>query len=401
LREGFIVPGRKVYRNSVGRRKKKTAKALHILLIVLLLAVLVYLGYIIAGPLFRFFKQSEEIDPQGFVPPQTITETVTTPVTKIQDNTDTQTGGTVLEPVAGKALTALTLPSAALDSAQILSGYVSEALNNGYTAVVVPLKQKGGALTYKTTAEMAVSAGIVKGTMTAAEIAAVIKESGLTPIASLNLLEDNTSFSNYRGVYKFASDSSRWYDNAVNKGGKPWISPFDKDAQEYLRFLADEVSAAGFADVIFGGLVFPPFRNSDLGYIGTSVSSPDRYNALINIWDIVSAAVTANGGTPMLEMSADSVANGTAEVCKPDKLGDITAVIKYDAAAFPTTLVIGTNETVLSDMNVPDRVIYVLGICQTKVGGMTICPYITGLNADDAAAVIDDIVELGYENYIV
>jgi hypothetical protein len=395
------VAGRKVYRTKNGKRKQNTAKAFHAILIILLLAVLVYLGYILAGPLFRFLNQSTEITPQGWTPP-VVSDSFTAPsVTKLQDNTDTQTGGTVLEPVENKALTGYAIPVSALSSKETLAGFAADAQNSGFTAVVVPLKLKGGEVTYLTQAEMAISANIVTGTMTAKEIADTITEAGLTPICTINLLEDNTSFTGYRGVYKFASDNSRWYDNNPANGGKSWISPFDNDAKEYLKTISSEVSSAGFKNVIFDGLVFPPFRNSDLGYIGSIVSSPDRYKALIAIWESVSAAVTDNGATPMLMIPAETAAADTAEILHPNLLEDTLTVIKYDASAFPTTIVINGNETILAEMTAPERVRFILGLCRGKTSGMTIIPYITGSTPEEVSEAVDTAVEMGYSSYIV
>jgi hypothetical protein len=393
------VAGRKVYRTKTGRRKQNTAKAFQALFIIVLLAVLVYLGYILAGPLFRFINRSEELTPQGWTPPVT-TETPAA-VTKLQDNTDTQTGGTVLEPVETKTLTGYTLPETALLSKEALSGFITDAQSSGFTAAIVPLKLKGGEVTYKTEAEMAVSAGVVTGTMTAKEIADTISEAGLIPVCIINLLEDNSPFTNYRGVYKFASDDARWYDNNPARGGKPWISPFDNDAKEYLKSLAAEVSAAGFKDVIFDGLVFPPFRNSDLGYIGSSVSSPDRYKALISLLEIVSDAVRDNGSTPMLMISADSAAAKTAEILHPGELGDIQTVIKYNVSEFPTTIVVGGSETILTDMNFAERFAFITELAGDNTGEMTIIPYITGATPEIVSEAVDTAVEIGFSSYFV
>jgi hypothetical protein len=393
------VAGRKVYRPKNGKRKQNTARVFHALFIIILLAVLVYLGYILAGPLFRFLNRSAEITPQGWTPPAA-SETYPT-VTKLQDNTDTQTGGTVLEPAETKTLTGYTLPVTALVSKDTLKGFITDAQNSGFTAAIVPLKLAGGEVTYKTEAEMAVSAGVVTGTMTAKEIADTISDAGLIPIGIINLLEDNTAFTNYRGVYKFASDNARWYDNNPSNGGKPWISPFDNDAKDYLKTLSEEVSAAGFKDIIFDGLVFPPYRNSDLGYIGSSVSSPDRYKALISLWDSVSAIARDNGATPMLMVSAESAAGKTAEVLHPELLGDIDTVIKYDAAAFPTTIVVGGNETILTDMTFSDRFAFILELCRKNSGEMTIIPYITNATPEVISEAVDSAVGIGINSYFV
>ncbi|MDR0944235.1 MAG: putative glycoside hydrolase [Ruminococcus sp.] len=393
------MAGRKVYRTRTGRRKQNTAKAFQILVILLLLAALVYLGYILAGPLFKFLNRSDDIKPEGWTPPVS-SEVSTAPITKIQDN-PSETGGTVFEPTINKSVTGFTLPISSLASKSSLEDAVDDAKANGYTAVVIPLKLPGGALTYKTEAEMAVSTGIVTGTLTASEIAETIIASEMTPVCSINLLEDNTPFANYRGVYKFESDNSRWYDNSPSNGGKPWISPFDTDAQEYLKTIATEAASAGFTEIIFDGLVFPPFRNSDLNYIGTKVKDPARYEALLNVWDIVSNAVTENGGTPFLMMSADSVAQGTAEVLHPDRLGETAAVIKIDVASFPTTIVVNGTETILTDMDVNTRVRFILDICKDKTGSMPIYPYIAGLTQSDVSTAVDTVVEMGYSSYFV
>jgi hypothetical protein len=393
------VAGRKVYRTRAGRRKQNTVKAFQILVIVLLLAALVYLGYILAGPLFKFLNRSDDIQPQGWTPP--VSSEVTAPVTKIQDNLGSETGGTIFEPPVNKSLTGFTLPVSALSSKSALENAVSDAKANGYTGVVVPLKLPGGALTYKTEAEMAVSAGIVTGSLTASEIADVIIANEMTPVCSINLLEDNTSFTNYRGVYKFESDNSRWLDNSPANGGKPWISPFDEDAKEYLKTIATEAASAGFTDVIFDGLVFPPFRNSDLNYVGSKVSSPTRYEALLDIWEIVSTAVSDNNGTPFLEMPAERIAEGTAEILHPDRLGGTVAVIKYDASSFPTTIVVNGTETILSDMDVTTRVSFIFGLCKDKIGDMPLYPYITGLTQSDISTAVDTVVNMGYSSYFV
>jgi hypothetical protein len=393
------VAGRKVFRTKAGRRKQNTAKAFQILVILLLLAALVYLGYILAGPLFKFLNRDNDIKPQGWTPP--VSSESTAPVTKIQDNIGSETGGTVFEPPINKSVTGFSLPVSALASKTALADAVADAKANGYTAVVIPLKLPGGALTYKTEAEMAVSAGIVTGTLTASDIAGTIVAAEMTPICSINLLEDNTNFTNYRGVYKFESDNSRWLDNSPANGGKPWISPFDTDAQDYLKTIAAEAASAGFTDVIFDGLVFPPFRNSDLNYVGSKVLSPTRYEALLSVWDIVSEAVSENGGKPVLMMSADAVAQGTAEVLHPDRLGETAAVIKIDVATFPTTIVVNGTETVLTDMDINTRVRFILDICRDKTGSMPVYPYITGLTQSDISTAVDTVVDMGYSSYFV
>jgi hypothetical protein len=63
--------------------------------------------------------------------------------------------------------------------------------------------------------------------------------------------------------------------------------------------------------------------------------------------------------------------------------------------------VIGSDEKILTDMDPATRVSFVMGLCRDKVGTMTVCPYITGLTADEEATAVDAVVKMGYDSYIV
>jgi hypothetical protein len=395
------MAGRRVYRYTSGERKRRGKKAAKIALTVLVLAVLAFVGYSLAGPLWDFFGGlNTPAETLPWTPP--VTE-LTAPVTKI-DGDSSETGGTMIKPIEqSEKMTAITIPAEALLSKETLVDNIDSALTTGYTAAVIPLKIKGGALLYKSNAEMAVSAGIVTAPLTAKEIADAVKAAGMTPVCSINLLEDNTRFTNYRGTYKFESDNSRWLDNRLESGGKPWISPFDADAVEYLRFISDEVSKAGFERIIFTGLVFPAFRSSDLNYIGEIVKDPNRADALINVWSTVSTAAKANGAEVYLEMSAAGIALGTEEAFIPSKLGESGIVLLYDEATLPKTLIEGGRDLILSEMTAGERVTVILGLCRDKSDGMELIPRLTGLapNTESYTDALTAIIQMGFDSYIV
>jgi hypothetical protein len=138
-----------------------------------------------------------------------------------------------------------------------------------------------------------------------------------------------------------------------------------------------------------------------LGYIGISVSSPDRYKALIDVWDMVSKTVSDNGSTPMLMLSAESVVAGTAEILHPDLLGEIDAVIQYNTSSFPPAIIINGNETILTDMTPEARIRFMLEKCREKTGDMTLYPYFTGSMAAEISDAVDIAVEIGYNSYFV
>jgi hypothetical protein len=395
------MAGRRVYRFTSGEKKRRGKKIAKAVLAVFALAVLAFVGYSLAGPLFSYLGGlGAPADTQPWTPPET---EITAPVTKI-DGDSSETGGTMIKPnETPEKMIAITLPEDALLSKTALSDNLENALTTGFSAAVVPLKTKGGTLLYKSSAEMAVSAGIVTANLTAKEIADTVKEAGMTPVASINLLEDNTNFTGYRGVYKFASDNSRWLDNNVANGGKPWISPFDADAQEYLRFISDEVSKAGFEKIIFTGLVFPAFRNSDLNYIGDIVKDQNRSEVLIKLFETVAAAAETNGAEVFLEVSAAGVALSTEEAFIPARLGDSGIVLRYDEATLPKTIIENGRDVVLSDMTSGERVTLIMTLCREKSGGLALVPRITGLdpNTEGYADALTALIQMGFESYIV
>jgi hypothetical protein len=396
------MAGRRVYRYSSGEKKKRGKRVLKVLLAVLILAVLVFVGYSVAGPLMNYLGNLRQpAETQPWTPPDTAAETVS--VTKI-DGDSSETGGTAVEPnKTSERMTAMTLPPEALLSKTALTDNLNSAMTAGFTAVIVPLKTEGGSLLYKSTAEMAVSAGIVTAPMTAKEISDAVKEMGMTPVCSINLLEDNTNFTDYRGVYKFASDNSRWLDNRLDAGGKPWISPFDSDATEYLRYISDEVTKGGFEKVIFTGLVFPPFRTSDLNYVGDIVKNPNRSDTLVKLFETVAKAAEQNGAKVSLEVSAAGAALGTEEAFIPERLGEASVVLRYDEAELPKTIVENGRELVLSDMTAEARVEAIMTICREKANGLPLIPYLYGLdpNTESYAGSLTAILQMGFESYIV
>jgi hypothetical protein len=395
------MAGRRVYRYTSGEKKRRGKKAAKAALAVFAFAVLAFVGYSLAGPLFSYLGGLNEpavTDP--WTPPVSETTAI---VTKI-DGDSSETGGTMIKPnETPEKMTAITIPADALLTKTALTDDIESALTTGFSTAVIPLKVKGGALLYKSSAEMAVSAGIVTSNLTAKEIADTVKAAGMTPVASVNLLEDNTNFTGYRGVYKFASDDSRWLDNSPTSGGKPWISPFDADALEYLRFISDEITEAGFEKIIFTGLVFPTFRNSDLNYIGDIVKSPNRSEQLIKVFETVAAAAEANGAEVYLEVSAAGAALGTAEEFIPERLGDSGVVLRYDEAELPKTIIENGQDVVLSDMTSGGRVSLIMSLCREKSGGAVLIPRITGLDSNTEAYTdaLTALIQMGFESYIV
>ena len=280
--------GRKVYRTNSYEKKKRLKRALRVLLGLIVIAALVFVGYSVGKPILNYLnKENENTDnvKEPWTPPAVTSEVAGTSDTN-EDSTEVtaESSETVTsnEIINSTGLTAYMLSEDALSDPSQFSALLDQVKADGYTAVSVTLKAKGGKIYYSTASTMAKSdENAVVGNMPIQQIASLIKNSGLKMIAELNILEDNNRYGEYRDGSYHALDGSTWLDTAADKGGKPWLSPFDDDTKEMVRYMANEVSAAGFDYITVSGLTFPTFRNSDLNLLGDTVKDANIYKALI------------------------------------------------------------------------------------------------------------------------
>ncbi len=404
--------GRKVYRTNSYEKKKRLKRALRILLGLIVIAALVFVGYSVGKPILNYLnKQDENTDnvEEPWTPPA-----VTSGVTETSDTSGDSTEVTV-EPsetvtspdnkINSSGLTAYMLSEDALSDPSQFSALLNHAKADGYTAVSVTLKAKGGKIYYSTASTMAKSdENAVVGNMPIQQIASLIKNSGLKMIAELNILEDNNRYGEYRDGSYHALDGSTWLDTAADKGGKPWLSPFDDDTKELGRYMADEVSAAGFDYITVSGLTFPTFRNSDLNLLGDTVKDANRYKALIELANIVQTTANEHNTKTFIRTNAADIIYGRAEIFKPSELSGYTLLIDFDPAEFTESVVYNNNEIVFSELDSSSKFKTAFEIIKGQCGTeISVIPVITesGSNHADYDSLIAEIINEDFESYFV
>ncbi len=402
--------GRKIYRTRAGNRKRRTQKFFKALFMIIILAALVFVGYSVGQPIYKYFSErsgkdsAEETVP--WTPPVMPDDTDITE----DETTDVPEESTTAPEDSGESrkldFSAYQLPETALVSDAELRNALESAKGSGYTAVVVTMKAEGGKIYYKTSSQMALSAdGAVAGDMYAGQISSMIKNAGFTPIAKINLLEDHNWYGEYKtGAYRFEGSTSTWLDDSAANGGKPWLSPFDTDTQSYAAYLANEVSSAGFDYVIFDGIVFPPFRSSDLNYVGAIVKDPSKYKTLISIADISAKAAEANGSSVMVTASAGEIIGGKSDLFKPAELTVKTVSVEYFPNGLESTALINGEEIALSELTAYDRANTVFTEIKRLAGDeITIVPALrqSDFSQADFSETISAFMDLGFTSYII
>lgn len=404
--------GRKVYRTNSYEKKKRLKRALHILLGLIVIAALVFVGYSVGKPILNYLnKENENTDnvEEPWTPPA-VTSEVTETLDTSGDSTEVtvEPSETVTSPdnkINSSGLTAYMLSEDALSDPSQFSALLDQVKADGYTAVSVTLKAKGGKIYYSTASTMAKSdENAVVGNMPIQQIASLIKNSGLKMIAELNILEDNNRYGEYRDGSYHALDGSTWLDTAADKGGKPWLSPFDDDTKELVRYMADEVSAAGFDYITVSGLTFPTFRNSDLNLLGDTVKDANRYKALIELANIVQTAANEHNTKTFIRTNAADIIYGRAEIFKPSELSGYTLLIDFDPAEFTESVVYNNNEIVFSELDSSGKFKTAFEIIKGQCGtDITVIPVITesGSNHADYDSLIAEIINEDFESYFV
>ncbi len=404
--------GRKVYRTNSYEKKKRLKRALRILLGLIVIAALVFVGYSVGKPILNYLnKENENTDnvEEPWTPPA-VTSEVTETLGTSEDSTEvtaepSETVTSSDNKINSSGLTAYMLSEDALSDPSQFSALLDQVKADGYTAVSVTLKAKGGKIYYNTASTMAKSdENAVVGNMPIQQIASLIKNSGLKMIAELNILEDNNRYGEYRDGSYHALDGSTWLDTAADKGGKPWLSPFDDDTKEMVKFLADEVSAAGFDYITVSGLTFPTFRNSDLNLLGDTVKDANRYKALIELANIVQTAANEHNTKTFIRTNAADIIYGRAEIFKPSELSGYTLLIDFDPAEFTDSVVYNNNEIVFSELDSSGKFKTAFEIIKGQCGTeISVIPVITesGSNHADYDSLIAEIIGEDFESYFV
>lgn len=399
-------PGRKIYRASVSDRKKKTRRTVRTVVIMIVLAAVVFLGYCVARSVFEYISDHSDGSATALPWTRPSLPDDDTDIDRPAENVPEDDEPENESKTESGRFSAYRLTVSALESEDALTEELLFAKESGYTAVIAVLKDQGGKIYYDTGSELAKSdSTAVAGEMQAARICGMIKAAGFTPIAQINLLEDNNRYGENRdGSYHFASDNSTWLDNSPANGGKPWLSPFDTNTQSFAAVLSEEAASAGFENIIFDGLTFPYFRNSDLNHIGAIVQSPDRYKALVNIENIAAEAAVRNNAVPIVMVSAGEILDGTSEVFKPSELRAEMIAVSYHPDEISGTVLINGQEIALSDLTAYQAAETILAEIQRLAGSdKTIIPVLKQSELDQAD--LDDIVSaslaLGLGSYII
>lgn len=418
--------------------KRRNENAVKIIAGAAAVAALIFVGYSVAGPIGKYIaSRPDRTETQPWTP--TDTDTVTddtaaqtaelpavTDITKsdisLPVSEEAQTSAAAVTEPAETTVTTVSEQTAALrdggaayyldpdsmSDADSLDEALDELAASGCNAVIFPVKTEGGVFHYRT--ELDFVATVIDGNdpiqseLSAADIVKAAESRGLRPVALMSVLYDNNRYGDYRdGSYR-SEDGDTWLDTSPDKGGKPWLSPFDETAQEYLCDIVTELGEAGFDEIICDDFIFPEFRSSDIDMLGEEVSPySDRYQALTSLAVMMNNAGNDAGTRVMLRITANSVIRRYSELFYPDELEGCRIMIDYSENNISRTMVAGNDEVILDDMDMYDKITAVYGEVSSRCGDLPVYPMLDreSMSADDFDEAVKALTAMGYDEYYV
>ena len=226
------------------------------------------------------------------------------------------------------------LPESAVEDADALREMLREVKSKypNAGAVVIPMKLQGGELNYASKAAGDATRTVCKGSMTAAEIAKIVREEGLYAYASCSMLEDHlysSVYANWHAGYRVEKNGvltgDQWYDYFPDQGGQPWLDPNSDITVSYLKNIVMELSAGGFSAIFCSDIKYPNFVAADEQYLNPDIYAKNP-NALINLANELEKA-SSDTTDIVLDLDAYNAMNGTELVYDPSKLDVSYAVL--------------------------------------------------------------------------
>jgi len=389
--------GRKIKRTKNLYRKKKTKaqKILGTVFLIIIIVAIFFLGYCLGKPLLEFLeKNANREEPQWTPPtvstaadPQISDEQINqTPAAAPETGSPLQT--TEPQDALSESFYAVTAPSSALSNTTSLAAFAAKSKSEGYSAVIVVLKDNSGIIRYRSELEELKDRSLVQGTLRPAEITKTLADNGLAAVAAISMLEDDAGCKEFPDMSFKINDGSdmSWLDYYTTGSALRWANPESKATISYNEAIISELKSAGFSEILLTGLVFPDLQNYDRQYIAERYFAADRYKML--------EPLVPDGA--YIEMRASDIIaeelGRTAELLKDRAfLKDKQIVVRIDRSSFTTEAgypaeAAGLVEDVLARTN-------------AATAGLTVIPAVESedFTSEELSAVKNSLEKAGYK----
>lgn len=257
------------------------------------LAVLVFVGVSIYQPIFDYIMGIERA---GLPPASSQQE-------PISSSSPPAPASPVPEPAPEPApnhepLRGVYAPQAIVDDGDAFDRFLDGLAGTGINAVMLDIKNAQGQLLFASqNADAQKWGAIVPGAPDLGQLAQKLEERSLSLIVREWTFRDELAARGNRAnaIHYAGGGEMLWLDDTVRAGGKPWLNPYSRGAQDYIAAIALEAVEAGAKLVVLESVQFPDGSNVGNTNFGTSENSIGRSQVLSAFVADIAAAVEEKG----------------------------------------------------------------------------------------------------------
>ncbi|MDE6672122.1 MAG: putative glycoside hydrolase [Ruminococcus sp.] len=383
----FRNKGRKIYKTKEKNYYGKTplGKFFSAILTIILIGGVGVLGYSVAGPMIDYSHRQGDEEPIEKTVAEPAEDVTTEPVVMLHEKTP--------ETDAYRGVRLSEYEISTPEAIKTAIGRIPQEQNIEY--IEVPLKLSDGRIMYAT--EWTEFPELVTAGITLNEITRTIKKEGYKPVAYMDIFADNiipSVYSNYG--YMDTETLTAWKDG----NSKTWASPYSETYMNYVNFIAQEISGAGFDKIICGDIKFPDFTERDLILLNDN-RLENHLPALSSTADMLYSTVTGNNSDMLIEVDSADILSGKADIL--DVTGN-THTIVLDINLDGIISGVNTGRTVYEFTGTPtENISKMLYLVSGDISGFDVIVRISGnsYNTSDLLRAVWDMAETGYNSFIL
>ncbi len=281
----------KIKRYGFENQYKRRQKIKKIVVTLAAVAAACFAGWFLYEPVYQFVVNFE------------LPDLLPTPATSQSESSSLQQSSSQVTPGTGQeqsdfipmADTMAYVPVYLLKDAATMEANFSKLKAQGIKGVVFELKAPGGQVMYQSSLEsVANTRAQVEGAYDLSAAVAAAQKVGLVPVGRISAFLDSTAtLVMYDAAVKYMDSNVNWIDNSKAAGGKTWLNPNSRDAQNYILDLVGEAADKGLHSVILDNVQFPEGYSLQLATYGVT-------------GDLDKSAILADFITRAKELSKDS-----------------------------------------------------------------------------------------------
>lgn len=258
----------KIKHYDYGRTQQRKQGRRAVVVTLLMTAAALAVGWFAYPPVYEMvtgyealLSQRQDPDPSQPVTPQ--------PEPSSVSSSQEEPGG---EEMAVFPQLAAYLPPEVVEDKALREAALASMKQKGMDGVIFDLKDQQGMVRYQSGLELVESnRAQAERAYPLPEVIEEIRQAGLVPVGRVYAFKDRTATAHmYESAVKYMDSPVNWIDDSKANGGKPWLNPNDKEAQDYIIALVEEAAGNGLGAILLDGVQFPEGVSLNLATYGNT-----------------------------------------------------------------------------------------------------------------------------------